>query len=228
MKLWKYSILIVSVSMLVLSSSVVSAQTVTDGQNDVIKSQSGSSSFQTKQTKPDIDIKQISCTIADNTLTLELEIYGTIQQMSPYAYFATVITTDFQYDISMFDGDGSADVSDKAGSDYLPDTPELVVGENTMSAMFEIQGDATIVEIFGHATYIAPEMYQDWAPDSRGPEGSFDTGGTGGTGGTNGTGGTGGTDGTNGDNQKKGTPGFEAVAVIAAVGVALILIKRRK
>jgi len=228
MKLWKYSILIVSVSMLVLSSGVASAQTITDGQNDVIKS-TGGATFQTGQSKPDVDVKQITCTIDGTTLTLELEIYGTIQQANPYAYFATVETTDFQYDISMFYGDGSADVSDNAGSDYLPDNPELVVGEHTMSAVFEIQGDATIVEIFGHATYQVTEMLQDWAPDSRNPlyseigdTGDNDTGGndTGDDGNDNG--------GNNGNTSKPSTPGFEAIAVIAAVGLALILLKRRK
>lgn len=225
MKLWKYSIVIVCVSMLMLSSGVASAQTINDGQNDVLKTNAAGTGFLTGQSKPDIDIKQITCTISGSTLILELEIYGTIQQMSPYGYFATVITTDFQYDISMWDGDGSADVSEKAGSDYLPDDPELVIGEHTIRAVFETQGDATIVEVFGHATYIVNPMEQDWAPDSRGPEGSFDTGGDD-TGGDD----TGGDD-TGDDNntvKKPSTPGFEAIAVIAAVGVALILLKRRK
>ena len=94
-----------------------------------------------------------------------------------------------------------------------------------------------IEEIFGWATFIHDPVYQDWAPDSRGPEGSFDTGGddTGGddTGGDNtsgddtGTDDTGGDD-TSGDTQKPGTPGFELIAVITAVGIALILLKKRK
>ena len=98
--------------------------------------------------------------------------------------------------------------------------------------MFETQGDTTIEEIFGWATFIHDPVYQDWAPDSRGPEGSFDTGGD--DTGSNDTGGddtgaddTGGDD-TSGDTQKPGTPGFELIAVIAAVGIALILLKRRK
>ena len=217
MKSWKYGIIILCVSMLVLSSGVVSAQTISDGQNDVIKSQSGSSTFQTKQTKPDVDVKQITCTVAGDTLTLELEIYGTIQQISPYTYYAAVNTTDYQYIIIMGDGHASTFVTDPAGSDYFLDNPELVVGEHTISAVFETHGNATIVEIFGYAKYsniyISPDMYQDWVPDSRGPKGSFDTGGTDDAGKTT---------------SKPSTPGFEAIAAIAAIGIAFILLKRRK
>jgi hypothetical protein len=208
--------------MLVLSSGVVSAQTISDGQNDVIKSQLGSSTFQTKQTKPDVDVKQITCTITGDNLTLELEIYGTIQQISPYTYYAAVNTTDYQYIIIMGDGRASTFVTDPAGSDYFLDNPELVVGEHTISAVFETHGNATIVEIFGYAKYssiyISPDMYQDWAPDSRGPKGSFDTGGDD----------TGGTDDAGKNTSKPSTPGFEAIAAIAAIGIAFILLKRRR
>jgi hypothetical protein len=214
MTFWKYGIIIVCVSMLVLSSGVVSAQTISDGQNDVIKSQMGSS-FQTKQTKPDVDVKQITCTITNDTLTLELEIYGTIQQISPYTYYAAVNTTDYQYIIIMGDGHASTIVADPAGSDYFLDNPEPVVGEHTISAVFETHGNATIVEIFGYAKYssisISPDMYQDWAPDSRGPEVSFDTDGD-----------------ASKTTSNPGTPGFEAIAAIAAMGIAFILLKRRK
>jgi hypothetical protein len=214
MKFWNYGIIITCVSMLVLSSGVVSAQTISDGQNDVIKSQMGSS-FQTKQTKPDVDVKQITCTITGDTLTLELEIYGTIQQISPYTYYAAVNTTDYQYIIIMGDGRASTIVADPAGSDYFLDNPEPVVGEHTISAVFETHGNATIVEIFGYAKYssisISPDMYQDWAPDSRGPEVSFDTGGD-----------------ASKTTSNPSTPGFEAIAAIAAIGIAFILLKRRK
>jgi hypothetical protein len=217
MRFWKYGIIILCVSMLVLSSGVVSAQTISDDQNDVIKSQSGSSTFQTKQTKPDVDVKQITCTVAGETLTLELEIYGNIQQISPYMYYAAVNTTDYQYIIIMGDGQPSTFVTGPAGSDHISDNPKLVVGEHTISAVFKTHGNATIVEIFGYAKfsniYISPDMYQDWAPDSRGPKGSFDTGGTDDAGKTT---------------SKPSTPGFEAIVAITAIGVAFILLKRRK
>jgi len=217
MRFCKYGIITVCVSMLVLFSGVVSAQTISDDQNDVIKSQSGSSTFQTKQTKPDVDVKQITCTITNDTLTLELEIYGTIQQISPYMYYAAVNTTDYQYTIIMNDGAASTFVIDPVDFEPVSDNPKLVVGEHTISAVFETQGDATIEEIFGYAKYsniyISPDMYQDWAPDSRGPVGSFDTGGTDDAGKTT---------------SKPSTPGFEAIAAIAAIGIASFLLKRRK
>jgi len=233
MKIWKYVIMLVSVSMLVFCSAVVSAETETirDGQNDVIKA-TGGATFQTGQTMNEIDVKQITCTIEGTTLTLEYEIVGTFQRTDDYMYYTIVKTSDFNYIVSMSDGDADTMITGNAGSDYLPDNPECVVGEHTLRAVFETQGDTTIEEIFGWATFINDPVYQDWAPDSRGPEGSFDTGGddTGGddTGGDDtGDDDTSGND-TSGDAKKPDTPGFQLVAVIAAVGIALILLKRRK
>jgi len=244
MKTWKYGIILMCVSMLVLSSAVVSAETITDGQNDVIKS-TGGGTYLSGQTSPEVDIKEITCTIEGTTLTLELEMYGDIQLVSPYAYYVTVETTDFQYSINIFDGSPGASVFDNAGSDYLPDEPEPTIDGTTISAVFETQGDVTIEEIFGHAEYLVQEMLQDWAPDSRNPlydfiNGDDDTGGddTGGddTGGDD-TGGddTGGDDTGdegNGDDDTvqtpPRTPGFETLIMIAAISLAFILIKRRK
>lgn len=218
--------------MLVLSSAVVSAETETikDGQNDVIKATGAT--FQTGQTMNEIDVKQITCTIEGTTLTLEYEIVGTFQRTDDYMYYTIVKTTDFNYIVSMSDGDADTMVTGNAASDYLPDDPECVVGDHTLRAVFETQGDTTIEEIFGWATFIHDPVYQDWAPDSRGPEGSFDTGGD--DTGSDDTGGddtgdddTSGND-TSGDTKKPDTPGFELIAVIAAVGIALILLKKWK
>jgi hypothetical protein len=233
-------------------------QTVPDGQNDVLKSIEGTCNFTGNQSKPDIDVKQITCTIEGTTLTLELEIWddGTIQQVAPYAYYATVNTTDFRYSLGMYRGSDLNMVQPNTGDEYLPDEPELVIGEHTLSAVFEIQGNSTITEIFGHAEYIAPEMYQDWAPDSRGPEGSFgedipddddnttdddtndnttdnDTDDNTTDDDTNDNTTNDDTDENNNNtnNNKTGpkkTPGFETIAGIAAISVVFILLKRRR
>jgi hypothetical protein len=242
MKMWKYGIIIISMSMLVLSSAVVSAEPITDGQNDIIKT-TGPGTFATDQSKPEIDIKQITCTIDDTTLTLELEIWdaGTIQQAEHYMYFATVNTTDFKYDISLMDG-GRADIFDRTNPDNMPDAPDLEIGTHSIKAVFQLQGSSTIEELWGWATYVSDPLYQDWAPDNRGPEGSFgedtppeddddtddDTTDDDTTDDTTDDDTTDDDATDDDDEDSDDTPGFEAIAVIAAVGIALILLKRRK
>jgi len=220
MKTWKYGLVIIWVSSLMLSSTIVSADAITDGQNDVIKSQTGISTYQTKQTKPDVDVKQITCTITNDTVALELEIYGTIQQISPYMYYAAVNTTDYQYIIIMNNGGASTFVIDLVSPGSFSDNPELIVGEHTMSAVFETHGDTTILDIFGYAKYsniyISPDIYQDWAPDIRNPLYDIINQGE-----DNGIGG-------NGDTTLPRTPGFEVLIVIAAIVFTFILIKKRK
>ena len=232
MKLWKYGIILMSLGMLVLSSGIVSAETIDDGQNDVLKA-NADGTYVRGQTMNVIDVDKITYTFSGDTLTLEYKIVGPFQQTGDYMYYMLVKTTDYNYIISMNDyGEGDAMVTGNAASEYNFDDPECVVGENTLTAVFQTQGDTTIVEVFGWATFINTPVYTDWAPDNRGPEGSFDTGGD--DTGSNDTGGddtgdddTGGDD-TGGNTTKPSTPGFEAIAVIAAVGVALILLKRRK
>ncbi len=212
--------------MLMLSSGVASAQTITDGTNDVIKATEPPVTYLTGQTINEIDVKQITYTIEGTTLTLEYEIVGSFQMNGKYMYYTIVKTTDYNYIVSMSDGDADAMVTGNAAHDYEFDDPECVVGDNTLTAVFQTQGDTTIVEVFGWATFINNPVYQDWAPDNRGPEGSFGTGDTGGTGGTGDTGGTGGTGGNN--TSGNGTPGFEAISIIAAIGLVFIILKRSK
>jgi len=216
--------ILVSLSMLILSSGVVSAEIIDDGQNDVLKA-NADGTYVRGQTMNVIDVDKITCTISGDTLTLEYKIVGPFQQTGDYMYYALVKTADYNYIVSMNDyGEGDALVTGNAAHDYNFDDPECIVGDNTLTAVFQTQGDTTIVEVFGWATFINTPVYTDWTPDSRGPEGSFDTGGDD-TGGDD----TGADDDDNGGNiTKPKTPGFEAIAVIAAVGIALILLKRRK
>jgi hypothetical protein len=222
MKVWKYGIIIVSLGMLMLSSAVVSAEIIDDGQNDVLKA-NADGTYVRGQTMNVIDVDKITYTFSGDKLTLEYKIVGPFQQTGDYMYYAIVTTTDFSYSVRMNDyGNADAMVVGTAAQDYNFEKPECVVGENTLTAEFQTQGDTTIVEAFGWATFVNNPVYTDWAPDSRGPEGSFGEDTSDDTGSDDS-----GDDDEGSDNNPK-TPGFELIAVIAAVGVALILLKRRK
>jgi hypothetical protein len=228
MKLWKYGLIIVGVTALMLSSGIVSAETQTldDPENDVIHLEGipmqGGTYTENIGDQPNIDIKSISATANGDKfmLTFEVAADGIIQSNPDYYYMYTVITSDGStYIIQYYGGESSA-----IGARENPQASsigQVSISGNTISAEFDIIGDSTVTEFQGDCNYNINEqnVYRDIAPNS---ESDQDTGG-------DDTGGDDTGDDTNGNNEKpKKTPGFEVIAVIAAIGVAFILLKRKK
>ena len=110
---------------------------------------------------------------------------------------------------------------------YGYEVGNVTISGNTLSAVFNVMGDTTTVELWGWAAeytnYLSQttnEWWGDWAPNSKLP---FTPGTGGNTDGNN-------TDGNNTDGNNTGTktPGFEVIPVIAAVAIAAILLRRRR
>jgi hypothetical protein len=234
MKLWKYGLLIVGVSALILSNSVVAADTeiINDPENDVYYAEGLPPSATYRENvgdQPNVDIKKVSCVIEDGTLTLKLEVAsdGTIQNEidMDYSYNVVLKTSDDGMYTIMVNYAGSA------GMGIGPSTPaesaggELEISGNTLEMVWVFEGDATVEELYGDASYSPTEnsVYRDIAPNT---EDDTDPGNDDTDGDDTGDGG----DDDSGDNntKKPGIPGFEAVAVLAAIGVAFILIERRR
>ena len=86
----------------------------------------------------------------------------------------------------------------------------------------ETGSDYSNAELWGYAAeYVemgdtTSEWWGDWAPETHSPfwgeDGDDDDGG----------------DGDEQQNPPSGTPGFETIAAIAAIGIALIILRRRK
>ena len=224
MKLWKYGLLILGVSALILSSGAVSAatKTINDPENDVynidLDKPMGQQMTENIGNQPNVDIKKVSSVIADGTLTVTLELVsdGVVQHE---------IDMDYSYNIQFTTSDGGmyiimVNYAGEGGQGTGPATPPenaggtLEISGNTLEMVWVFEGDATVTDLFADASYGPTDRitYRDVAEESE--DGDDDGGGA--------------VDDEDSSDKPKKTPGFELVAVIGAVGIALILLKRRK
>jgi len=226
-RVWKSSLLIMGLCVLVLSSMTAVAETESDAQGDVWHYVFPYYQSQTVANQPNSDIKEIKAEISGDQITLSMTLWpgGTFTR-GQYEYASYIMfynTSDAWYtmtygDLTGEEAGGMAMGYSLAG--YTPpySTGEVVVNGNTISATMDKVGeDTTTTELYGLAWVWeghGEDQWDydhwhdwvgdyDWAPDF-GPGDNGDNGGGG------------------------GTPGFETLAVIAAIGVALIIFRRRK
>jgi hypothetical protein len=231
MKLRSYGIVIVSVLVLLGSCFTAAATSISDGTGDIWHwAQTGTSwSWQGNVgNKPNIDITEVSYTVNEDKITLSLKVSGTIQTSDKVGYYLWYNSTDSQYTLIYSNGTGVAygiNGGDFMNSSYAQNV--TVLG-NTLSAVLNVVGDTSKVELWGYAveyTTTAMDQYSewwgDWAPNEKF---TYDTG-TGGssTGDANST-----TPNNNGSAPKSNTPGFEIILLTAAIAITLILIRKRR
>ena len=228
MKLWKSSMLIVGVVVLLLSSLPVTAdESVTEETGDVyhwIVSETGGYAWEYNVGgKPNIDITKVSSEESGDQVIVSLEVdsTGVIQDSERIMYYVyyTNEDTSIGYWFMYSNGNGLGWALSETGGNTMV---EVTASDNTLSCTFDKIGESTSgFEFYGVAyeytvlVDLTAEYWVDYAPDSyfEGDDGDSD-----------GNGGDGGGDGGNGN----GTPGFELLAVIAALGAAFIILRRRK
>jgi len=243
MKLWKSSMLFLGVAILILSSLSVCAETESDTQGDVWHFIYPYWQTQTIENKPNVDIKEISADISGDQITLSITLWpGGAFERSEYdaaVYVMFYNTSDAYYWMTYVD---AVEQEEPVGLAWgillegggLPAIGEVTVNDNILSSTLNITGeDTTALEFYGTAwlweKYGTAEQYTgeqwvDWVGDYE-FTGEIDPGDGDGDGDGNGNGGGDG----NGDGDGDGTtPGFEALALIAAVAIALIILRRRK
>ncbi len=237
MKGLKYAVACSAVFVLIGASMTVAAETITDPTGDVWHWTYNGTTYAWAGNvgdKPNIDITQVSATVSENDLTLSLTVAGTIQTSSKVGYWAYYNTTDSSYSMYWYNGTGVGIASNRSGGyDFVQN---LTVSGNKISAVFSLLGSTTTSDLWGWAAeFTAPlgtnqnasEWWGDWAPNSKIPFNTNPGGGTGNNTGGNTGNNTGGNTGNN-SGGKKGTPGFEIVPVVAAVAIAIILMRRRR
>jgi hypothetical protein len=222
MKLRKSSMCLVGFAVLVLSCFIASAASITDGTNDVWHwTQSGTAWSWSGNVgdKPNIDITEVSYTVNENKLTLTLEVKGTIQNSEKISYFVFYNSTDTQYFLSYTNGSGGG-WGMKTGN--FTSGQNITVSEGKISVELNVLGDTSKVDLWGYAveyttlgSQTTNEWWGDWAPNQKF---TYDTG----------TPGDIVTPGNDSSPPEKKTPGFEVVPVIAAVAIALMLLRRRR
>ena len=222
MKLRKSNILIISIIVLLLSSMAVSAdKTESDPTGDVWHWTYTDGVYGWEYNiagKPHIDITEISYTISGAQVTLTLKIAGTITSSEMVSYRAGLHTSDSVYRVTWVDNECIAFGTDTGNGSQTDYYPETTVSENTISVTFDVVGTfSTDVEVWGSAFEFTSvgdttvEWWADWAPETSSPYWEDGNG--------------------DGDGQQQppsGTPGFETIAVIGAIAVALIILRKRK
>ncbi|MDH7506859.1 MAG: hypothetical protein QHH15_03615 [Candidatus Thermoplasmatota archaeon] len=230
MKICKRCIIFLSMGILIISSLAASAESIIDTTGDIYHwtETAGVWSWKQNINREDIDITEISSSVNGNKIIFTFKILGTIQTTEKIGYYFYYNTSDTNYWVIVYAGESVA-LAISQGT-YAPGTVEI--NGNTITAEFEILGDTAPVEIWGWAVEwtevgdMNHEWWGDWAPNTKftGTISDNETGNED----TNGTD-TGNVVPEEKDNeQAKKTPGFELISFIVALGIALILLKRRR
>ncbi len=223
MKIWRKGILILgAAAILVITSLSVSA--IPDGTNDVGHQKWADTGYRWESytaTRDNIDATDISYEINGNQATVTMTTVGDMstEKGADVVYTMHLKSKDLSYYmITYVGGMGSVmGFGDYGGFMEVLDAP---ITGNTFTATFELSNPNSDWQVYGfNVEYYEPgneqgEAWWDYAPNSNAP---WYTGGDG-----DGDGGNGGSSGSS------GTPGFEVITVIAALGIALIMLRRRK
>lgn len=246
MKLWKSSVLIIGIAVLLFSSMTVTAETESDAQGDVWHFVYPYWEKQTIDDQPNVDIKEIKAEVSGDQITLSMTLWpgGTFSrsQYEKTAYIMFYNTSDAYYMMSYTDiiggspSGGAFGFSLDPNGSYFPSSAEVTVNGNILNATMNKVGEDTIAEeLWGTAwifeDYSGGEYTHDqwfdwvgdytWDPDFEPEDGDGDD--------TEGDG-----DGTNGNGSEEngdtsnGTPGFEVLVLLAAIGAIFIILRRRK
>ena len=221
--------LIIGLCVILLSS--MSAVAETDGTGDLyhqIVTENGLSWDFYSGEKSYIDITDISYSIADSQATLTMTLADDIMSNAFISYYMHLRTDEAPLFTATY-SDGYASIIGPGGANII-DNP---ISGNIFTTTFDITDPNLEYTAWGWAGEFTDEANQqtegwlDYAPGTFAP---WYTGGNGGNGG-NGDGDDNGDsddDGNSGTTPPNGTPGFETLAVITALGVVFILLRRKK
>jgi len=230
MKSWKISILFLSLAILLLSSMTVSAATESDPTGDVVHATwaNGLWGYAGVSGKSNVDITAISAEVSDGKLTLSLTVAGNIEISENFGYVVTYNTSDAMY-MMAYGGYGTEQGGaswgmSTTGGFNISSGNVSIEGTNTIRSTLDLVGENEKVDLWGMATEYTGNLtenpYAEQWVDVAGDMPDFETGG----GENGGNGGNGGEDGTD----STGTPGFEMIAVIGTLVIALILLRRKR
>ena len=236
MKIWKIYIIMIGVLILILSSTSVSAET--DATGDVYHWKMVDSTWSWQQSilpKAHIDITELTYTVNGNQITITMKVAGNVQISENVAYMAWINTSDATYNMYLINDQKFVMAMSEIGGGMPAMNTDVTVSGNTISGTVELVGtDEASSELWGYAWEYTQfgdtnqEWWGDWIPGTYAPfwgqegEGDGDGEGEGDGDDTNGEGSG------NGGNGSSGTPGFEAIAVITALAIAIIFLRRRK
>ena len=232
MKLWKSSLVFVSMGILLLSSFTVSAVTEQDMTGDVVHATWANNvwGYADVGTKSNIDITDVSADISNGKLTLSLTVVGPVVQSENYAYVVWFNTSDANYTM-IYSGFGGQQTGISLGipkniGDYQNMSTGTVSleGTTTLRTTLNVSGsDTTKLSLYGTAYEYtgnpSENQYGEYWADVAGDYTDFQHTPSNGEPPGNGN---------NTDGGSKGTPGFELVALLSAAAIAFVLLRRRR
>lgn len=219
MKFWKSNFVVVGLCVLLGSCFVVSAEDDTTGDVYYTSNAGTAGSWTQNNNRDNVDITAVSATVNGDKITLSLTVLGTIQTTEKFMYYIYYNTSTTNYVVIASSGNAIAYATLNTGGEGSYGQGNATIAGSTITAVFDVLGGTESPHLMGIAVESVDEIHhvwwEDWAPN------------TGFTGVVDDDDGTGSTQGDDDDNDK-GIPGFEAVTIIAAIGVALILLRRKK
>ena len=225
----KYLIAFGAVFLIILSSTNVKA--LIDDTDDIFYSLGDGEYEDYEYSKEDIDIVNLTYSINDKVAVI-LKINGTLRKEIGYGYFVYISlngSDDYDYYAS-YTKSGVKIFDDNLTNNHS------FVSSNSLAFYFEIDDPENVSEVWAWTyqskTSESQEKWVDWAPDIYFPaysefydEDIDDKDNTGGDGDGDG-------DSVDGEENKKdsdsNTPGFEIFALISAISIAIIILKKRK
>jgi hypothetical protein len=227
------SIVILGLCVLLCSCYIASAETITDGTGDVWHwAQTGSAWAWSGNigNKPNIDITQLTNTIIDDKMILAMSVAGSIENSEKVVYWMYYNSTDSTYFVTWMNGSGigyASKLNESNPAGGIEFAENVTASGNMITATFAVMDMMPIQQFWGWAAEYTnigdqtSEWWGDWIPNSHFTGGTTDGGST--DTGTNTS-----TNGNTGNTTQPSTPGFETFAVLAAIGVALILLRKHR
>lgn len=202
--------------------------------------------------KLNIDITEISYTVSGDRVTLSLKVAGTVTNSDLVSYYAYLNTSDSNYILLWTNGEGSGwAMNTEEGSFQMDSDPDITSTGDTITATYDVVGALTTgVNLWGWAAEYTVygdtmhEWWADWAPNEESPyydqytdDAGEDDAGADDSGSddissddvgddTDDSTDTGASDDL--PEEASDTPGFEMIMLIAAIGVALVLLRKKK
>jgi len=233
--------ILIGITLLATLGITANAESISDPIGDVWHWNYSDTLWNMQQaSRSDIDITEISYTASGEQVTLSLKVGGLISDSELVTYTAHVNTSDSTYMLMWNDGEGFGLGSNTEEDSFQMDfDPEVTSSEDTISATFDLIGTfSTGIELWGFATEyselgsgMTAEWWGDWAPEDFDPYFGQDFGDDDDD--TTPPGDDDDDDDTtppddNSNTPPADTPGFEILTLIAAIGIALIALRKRK
>ena len=208
------------ITLLLLLCGTVGALEITDNQDDVEHYIKDPFSQEYVNDKPNLDVTQVYYSVDGGVVTLQLSVKGEIQEDASITYYAEYECSDALYQFTYSNGNLNSQASEMINGEknlISMEADHTIDPANTITVTYDVIGmGGSDGDLYGYAGKNFPLGDEYWIDNTE----EIDDGHGNGNGGD-------GTEDGNGGTPQPSTPGFELITIIAAVGIAFIMLRRR-